>query len=300
MLDVTRFHGIIPPLATPLRPDESVDEPALRRLVRYVLDGGVHGLFAAGSTGEFAALTDPARARAVEIVIEEAAGRVPVLVGIGDASTVRAQAWARQAEAAGADALVAILPYYYATSTVSEVVTHFERLVDSTGLPMILYNIPSRTKSALPLAAVEQLRKNDGIVGIKDSAEEMNVFYRLLEMRTPGFRVFQGSEMQCGASLLLGADGAVLGISNAAPRLAVRLYEAAAGGDAARTRELQAIVADLNKIYWLAGSSQPGSLKYALSYLGICEPTVTSPLAMANAEAQAHIRALIDRHRAEL
>ena len=300
MLDVSTFHGIIPPLATPLRADESVDEPALRRLVRHVLDGGVHGIFAAGSTGEFAALADAARARAVEIVIEETAGRVPVLVGIGDASTLRAQAWARHAEAAGADAVVAILPYYYATSTVPEVVAHFERLVESSGLPLILYNIPSRTKSALPLAAVEQLRKNDRIVGIKDSAEELNVFYRLLEMRAPGFRVFQGSEMQCGASVLLGADGAVLGISNLAPRLAVRLYEAAAAGDLARTRELQAVVADLNKIYWLAGSSQAGSLKYALSYVGICEPTVTAPLAPAGAEAQGHIRALVDRHRAEL
>jgi len=300
MLEVAKFGGIVPPVVTPLHADESLDDRALRRIVRRAVEAGVHGIFAGGSTGEVAALTDDVRRHALDVVLEEVGGQVPVLAGVGEAGTRRCADWARRAEIAGADAVVAILPYYYATSTVAEAVRHFEEVAAATALPVVLYNIPSRTKSAIPLEAVQVLCKSDRFIGIKDSAESLNGFYRLLQLRGPKFRVFQGSEMQAGPSLLMGADGAVLGICSLAPHLAVRIYEAAKAGDLARTLRYQEILADMNTLYWVAGGSQLGNLKYALHYVGLCEPYVTSPLASPDARAQARIREIVDRNRAEL
>jgi len=297
MLEVSKLAGIVPPLATPLQADESLDQAALDRMVDRLLAAGVHAIFVAGSTGEFAALTDDVRKQVVEQTVQRVAGRVPVLVGVGDSGTRRCEAWARQAEAAGADAVVAILPYYYATPSTDEVLAHFEALAGATGLPLVLYNIPSRTKSAIPVEAVARLRTQERVIGIKDSAEEMNTFYRLLELRSERFHVLQGSEMQCLASLLLGADGAVLGISNLAPRLCVNLYQAARAGQLDLARSYQAVMADLNRIYFLPHTSPYGSLKYALSLLGVCQPHVTRPLASPDAAARGQIEALVKKHR---
>jgi len=300
MADVSKLAGVISPLATPLQADESLDVPALERLVAHVLGAGVQAVFVAGSTGEFAALREETRRQAIEVVIGQAAGAVPVLVGVGEAGSERAAGWARIAQVAGADAVVGMLPYYYSTATVGEVVAHFEHIAAATSLPVLLYNIPSRTKDVIPLEAVARLRRHDQVVGIKDSAEEMNHFYRLLQMAGPGFRVFQGSEMQAGISLLLGADGVVLGMSNIAPGLCVRLYQAAAQGDIAGTKRYQDILADLNRLYWLGDGSVYGNLKCALHHLGICAPHVSRPLARPSAAGRAQVEALLEKHRAEL
>jgi 4-hydroxy-tetrahydrodipicolinate synthase len=296
MLEVSRLGGVVVPLATPLHADESVDETGLRRLVQHVLQGGVHGIFVMGSTGEFAALTDPERRRAVEIVMDEVKGAVPVLVGVGDSSTRRALARVEEAQAAGADALVAILPYYHVPRSMDEAKAHFEALAKASSLPVLIYNAPLRCiGQPLTLELVSELRQLPQVAGIKDSSEDFSFFLGIARMESAAFRVFQGSELHGAASLLMGAHGCVPGMANLAPKLWVAIYDAARAGDLKRVRELHRAAADLNRIYWLEGTSLIGSLKAALEMIGVCQPYPARPMSQPDTQARARIEAEVKR-----
>jgi 4-hydroxy-tetrahydrodipicolinate synthase len=297
MLDVSRLGGIIPPLATPLHADESVDETGLRRLVQHVLRGGVHGVFVAGSTGEFAALVEQERRRALEIVVDEVKGAVPVLAGVGDSGTNRALQRVEEAQQAGADGLVAILPYYQTPNNMEEAKAHFQALANAASVPVLLYNIPQRVGASLTLEAVDELRELPQVAGIKDSSENFNLFLGLARMESAAFRVFQGSEMQAAASLLMGAHGCVPGSANLAPKLWVALYEAAREGDIERVRELHRAASELNRIYWFEGSSPIGSLKAALEMIGVCQAYPARPMSQPDTHARARIEAEVKRFR---
>jgi 4-hydroxy-tetrahydrodipicolinate synthase len=297
MLDFAHLHGIVPPLVTPLNADETVDEPGLRRLVRYALKAGVHGVFALGSTGEFAALPDEERKKAAEIVVSEVAGAVPVFVGTGGAGTRLAIRQAQMAQQAKADALVVLLPYYYRTVSAEEQHRHFETVIKNSDLPVLLYNIPQLTKDVLSLEVVEMLRENPRVAGMKDSSEDFEYFQALMKMAGASFRLFQGSEALAGASLLMHAHGAVLGIANLAPGLCVNLYNAAKQENAEEVRRSQNILNELRRIYHVEGSTPIGSLKEALSMIGICQPYTTSPLARPSAAARARIEGEVKRFR---
>jgi len=297
MLDISHLSGIIPPLVTPLHADESVDEPGLRRLVQHLLRGGVHGIFAMGSTGEFAALADHERRRGLEIVVDEVGGKVPVLAGVGDSSTRRALQRVEEAQAAGVDGLVAILPYYHQVNNMVEAKEHFEAIAQAASLPVMLYNIPQRVGVSLTVEAVSDLRQTAQVAGIKDSSEDFNRFQAILRMESAAFRVFQGSELQAAVSLLMGAHGAVLGIANLVPKLCVALYEAARNDRVEQVREINRALSELNRIYWLEGSSPIGSLKAALEMIGVCQPYPARPMSRPDTQARARIEAEVKRFR---
>jgi len=300
MLDIAHLGGIVPPMVTPLNADETIDEAGLRRLVRYLLNAGVHGVFVLGSTGEFAALPDEERRRAVEIVASEVAGAVPVFAGTGAAGTRLAIRNAQMAQQAKADAIVALLPYYYRTATAEEQREHFEEIMKNCDLPVVLYNIPQLTKDGLAIEVVDALRENPRVAGMKDSSENFGYFQSLLAMAGASFRLFQGSEALAGASLLMHAHGAVQGIANIAPRLCVALYEAAKKDDVEDVRRIQGVLNELRRIYFVEGSTPYGSLKAALHMLGICQPYTTAPLARPSAAARARIEAEVKRFRDQL
>jgi 4-hydroxy-tetrahydrodipicolinate synthase len=297
MLDISHLGGIIVPLTTPLHSDESVDEAGLRRLVQHVLRGGVHGVFVMGSTGEFAAVADSERRRAIEIVADEVKGKVPVLAGVGDSSTRRALARVEEAQGLGADALVAIMPYYHSVNTMDEAKAHFEAIAKAASLPVLMYNIPQRIGVSLTIDAVEDLREVTQIAGIKDSSEDFNRFQAMIRMGSAAFRVFQGSELAGAASLLMGAHGCVPGMANLAPRLWVAIYEAARDGNVEDTRELNRAAAELNRIYFFEGSSPIGGLKAALEMIGICQPYPARPMSQPDTHARARIEAEVKRFR---
>jgi len=297
MLDISHLSGIIPPLVTPLHSDESVDEAGLRRLVQHVLRAGVHAVFAMGSTGEFAALVDEERRRALEIVVDEVKGAVPVLAGVGDSSTRRTLVRVEQAQEIGVDGLVAILPYYHGVNNMNEAKEHFEEVAKASSVPVMIYNIPQRVGVSLTIDAIAELREVPQIVGIKDSSEDFSRFQAMVRMGSAAFRVFQGSEIQAAASLLLGAHGAVLGIANLAPKLCVELYEAARDMHVEQVRELNRALSELNRIYWLEGSSPIGSLKAALEMIGICQPCPARPMTRPDTHARARIEAEVKRFR---
>lgn len=286
------LHGVIPPVCTPLDPRGGIDTASLARLVNHLLDGGVHGLFALGSTSEVAYLTDAQRGTALEAVIKAADGRVPVLAGVIDTTTPRVLDHARTAAALGADALVATAPFYTRTHP-REIAAHFRHLRTAVDLPLFAYDIPVAVHSKLSPSLVQELAEDGTLAGLKDSSGDEGSLRRLLTAlggrtarRTgpaPAFSVLTGSELTVDAALLAGADGVVPGIGNVDPAAYVRLCAAARAGDweqaAAEQERLVALfsLVDVGPETDMGRSSSAlGAFKAALHLLGIINHNTTA------------------------
>jgi 4-hydroxy-tetrahydrodipicolinate synthase len=275
--------GVIPPLCTPLTADREVDVASLRRLCRFQLDAGAHGLFVTGSTGEVAYLTDRDRDAVLSTVVDVVAGRVPVYAGIVDTSTPRVVEHARRAAILGADALVATVPFYAPTHP-AEFAVHFRTIRDAVELPLVAYDIPSAVHSKLPAELVADLAADGVLSGLKDSSGDLYGTRAVLDLvEAPGFRVYSGSETVADLALLSGVDGLVPGLGNADPHGYLRLYEAARRGDWAAAGTEQRRLRDLFSIVNVGAadrmgrySSAIGAFKEALVRRGIIADGTTS------------------------
>jgi 4-hydroxy-tetrahydrodipicolinate synthase len=284
MLQATDLKGVIPPILTPINADETIDEPALRKLVRYLLSGGCHAFFVQGSSGEFLTLPRDQRERCFGVVIDEAARRIPILAGIVAASYAEALANATVAQSCGADALVATTPYYF-TYSQGELIDYFTRLADSVQLPLIVYNIPQRTGNPLHVETILKLSEHPNIIGLKDTSENFMAQTKLLSALRgrDDFAVLPGTETLMAAAVLLGASGGVLGIANLAPHLSVRLYDAALARDIDRVRALQDQMEDVFRAFFTYSYGEPsigaglGGVKLAVSLLGIGDERMCFP-----------------------
>src|SRR5438477_10502908 len=175
------FQGIFCPMLTPLHRDETVDQASLRRLIDFLVDGGVHGIWVMGTTGEFALLLETERARAVALTVEHVAGRVPVIANVGDSSTALALRHARHAVDAGADALACTPPHYFPHS-MDEMLTHFRSVKQAfPDLPLLVYNIPQTVKVKMTVPTTLQLAREGTVQGIKDSQNDMTWFRQLVQ-----------------------------------------------------------------------------------------------------------------------
>ncbi|MER5439459.1 dihydrodipicolinate synthase family protein [Streptomyces sp. NPDC002790] len=305
------LRGVVPPVCTPLDAHGDVDTASLARLVDHLVDGGVHGLFALGSSSEVAFLTDRQRAVALETVIEAARGRVPVLAGVIDMTTPRVAEHGRAALAAGADALVATAPFYTRTHPV-EIARHFRLLRERVDLPLFAYDLPVCVHTKLSAALVRELAEDGTLAGLKDSSGDEGSLRRLLvelggrrgraDGPAPSFSILTGSELTVDAALLAGADGVVPGLGNVDPAGYVRLYDAVRGGD------LDTAVKEQERLVELFGlvdtgpetdmgrnSSALGGFKHALRLLGVFTHGVTAapqiPLADTSvASVERHLR----------
>ncbi|MFD7183920.1 dihydrodipicolinate synthase family protein [Streptomyces sp. NPDC056637] len=306
------LRGVVPPVCTPLDETGEVDTASLARLVEHLVTGGVHGLFALGSTSEVAYLTDEQRAVTLRTVVEAAAGRVPVLAGVIDTTTARVVAHARVAAELGADALVATAPFYTRTHP-KEIAGHFRTLHASVDLPLFAYDIPVAVHSKLPTSLVRELAEDGTLAGLKDSSGDEGGLRRVLvelggrDGRTDGpaphFSVLTGSELTVDCALLAGADGVVPGIGNVDPAGYVRLYDAALAGDwSLAAKEQERLVAlfgmvDVGPEADMGRSSSAlGSFKAALRLLGVieCGDTAFPQIQLGEesvAEVARHLRA---------
>ncbi len=258
--------GVIVPMVTPFQNDGALDEEALRRITQHLLEGGVDGLFPAGSTGEFFALSEAERLRVIEVVVQECAGRLPVYAGTGAVGTRQVIEFTRQAETLGADAVVVITPFYIAPSQ-HELYEHYATIAKSTRLPVIPYNNPSRTGGVnLTPATVERLAEIPNLVGIKDSAGDMQQFAEFVRLATPGFAVMQGRDDAFYESFKLGAVGAVAAIGNVCPEVVVEIYQAFRAGRLEQAEAAQEKVTRLRHALSLA--TFPAVLKAAMSMVG--------------------------------
>ncbi|ACO48052.1 dihydrodipicolinate synthase family protein [Deinococcus deserti] len=270
------FHGIIPPVVTPLTPDYQVDETALRQVIRHLLLGGVHGLFLLGSTSEVVFMDAPARREVLRIAVDETQGRVPLLAGVIDPTTDRVIAHARDAQAAGVDGLVVTAPFYARTSQ-TEIIEHFRAIRQAVPLPIMAYDIPVCVHVKLERATLRTLRAEGLIEGLKDSSGD-DTNFRLLALECqndPDFRLFTGSELMVDTAFQVGAHGCVPGLGNVDPAAYVALYDTARTGDWVKARQIQERLIRLFSIALQGaprtsgGASGVGGFKTALKLMGL-------------------------------
>ena len=274
------FHGIVPPLVTPLVTADVLDIAGLERLVDHVLAGGVHGLFVLGTTGEGPSLSHAIQRDLVHRVVRLVDGRVPVLVGITDASLTESVAMAHAAAESGAAAVVAAPPYYFPAAP-EQIASWAGELAARVPLPLLLYNMPEMTKVSLTADTIRRLTDCPNIVGVKDSSGDMAFFAEVSaivrELR-PDWSLFVGPELLLPEAHALGGHGGIPGGANLCPRLFVDLHEALLAGDRDRVAAVLAqarLLAQLYEVGRMPGRIVVG-IKAALAARGICGPAVAS------------------------
>lgn len=273
------FRGVIPPVVTPLDDDRRVDVASLTRLVEHLLAGGVHGLFALGSSGETVFLTDDQRDVALDTIVKVTAGRVPVIAGCIEPTTSRVIERAERSRELGADALVATAPFYTRTHP-TEIDRHFREIRLAVDLPLLAYDIPVCVHVKLDNDLLRSLAEDGVLDGVKDSSGD-DVAFRQLVLATgdlPGFSALTGHEVVVDGALLGGAHGVVPGLGNVDPAGYVRLYDAAQRGDWAIAKAEQDRLARLFEIVKAADPARSGgstagvgAFKTALVELGVIE-----------------------------
>ncbi len=238
-MELPRLHGIVPPLPTPLRPDESIDIPALERLVDHQIKAGVHGLWILGTTARFDLLPDDLWPTIARAAADTAAGRVPLVLNVSDMGTARTLDRASRFDEMPYD-YYAALPPWYQPMTSGEVVDYFTALADRLAKPLIIYNAPW-VSNQLSFAHLRELADHPRIVGCKDviSTLTRTLDWTAEERRRQNFSYLQGTDL-IGPATDLGADGFVNSLSNPLPELAVAIWAAARANDAERSSRLQA------------------------------------------------------------
>jgi 4-hydroxy-tetrahydrodipicolinate synthase len=260
------IKGIIAAMVTPLTEDQKIHKEAINRLLNYLIDSGVHGVFAVSGAGEFASLTLQEKKDLLETVIAEVNGRIPVYFGAGAVTTREAVHLTEIAEKIGADAISVIAPYAISPSQ-DELYDHYTEIAKSTNLPVILYNHPKRTGVNLSVDLVVKLAKVDNIVGIKDSSGDLALTIEYIRQNDEGFSVLAGIDTLIFPSLVCGAQGSISSTANVAPKLVVKIYESFMNGDYEAARQAQFTLIPLRRAFALG--TFPAVLKEALTMINI-------------------------------
>lgn len=299
---MSEFHGIIPPLLTPRSERGELDFEGISALVDHLVEGGVHGIFVLGSSGEVPYLTASEREQVLTTAIEAADGRVPVLVGISEQTTGRVLDEAKRLLSIGGDAAVVTTPFY-ALSDAGEIEQHFRTVAEHLDVPVFAYDIPVRTHSKLPHDVTVRLAREGVLAGVKDSSADDVSFRRLLidTKDQPDFAVFTGHEVVADGALLGGAAGIVPGLGNVDPAGYVRLYDAARAGDWTAVAAEQDRLARLFQITAAPtpgrvspGSAGLGAFKTALRLMGvIASNRMTEPMLALDEVETGRVREVI-------
>jgi 4-hydroxy-tetrahydrodipicolinate synthase len=277
-------------LATPFTAGGAVDERALRGLVDWQLDEGIDFLVPCGSTGEAATLSPDEQARVVEITAERARGRVPVIAGAGSNDTQKAIATSRAMRDAGATHLLQVSPPY-SKPPQRGLVLHFRTIADAVDLPIVLYNVPSRTACTIDAATTLELASHPRIVATKEASGVLPLITDVLRGRPDGFAVLSGDDELTLPMLALGADGLISVVSNLVPRLMGDLVRRGRAGDIAGARELHMRLLPLVRASF--AESYPIPVKAALRMLGRCENVLRSPLVTLDPRHEDGLRAAL-------
>ena len=283
------LRGVVPPVCTPFTANYEVDEKSLRKLINHLIDGGVHGLFVLGSTSEVAYLTDKRRADVIRIAIDETKGRVPVVAGAIDMTTLRVNEHVRAAVEAGIDGIVLTAPFYVRTHP-EEIALHFKLVKEACGdVPLYAYDIPVAANGVkLETSIVLKMAKEGVIQGLKDSSGNdagiRAVVLGAQKMGLKEFVVLTGSELTVDSALMAGAHGVVPGIGNIDPVGYVKIFDYVAAGDYKAARAEQERLTEMFGLVDVGapsrmgrGSSALGAFKASLKLLGIIEDGRTAP-----------------------
>jgi 4-hydroxy-tetrahydrodipicolinate synthase len=282
----TPFTGVGTAIVTPFTPTLILDEDSVRRLARRQIDEGVHFLVPCGTTGESPTLSEEERTRVVQICVEEARGKVPVLAGAGGYDTREAIHAARQMERAGADGLLSVTPYYN-KPTPDGLIQHYKAIAESTPLPIIVYNVPGRTGCNVDPATLVKLAAIPNIVGVKEASGNIQQMCEICRALPADFVVLSGDDAITLPLMAVGGRGVISVASNEVPRQMSQMVEAAERGDFAAARHIHAALLPLMLINFV--ESNPIPVKAAMAAMGLLEEAYRLPMVPPRAESRRKI-----------
>jgi 4-hydroxy-tetrahydrodipicolinate synthase len=271
----TQFTGVGTALITPFTRTGALDEGAIKRLARRQIDAGVHFLVPCGTTGETPTLSEAERRRVVELVVEEAAGKVPVLAGAGGYDTKEVAHAARAMQKAGATGLLSVTPYYN-KPTPEGLIQHFTAVADATPLPIILYNVPGRTGCNVDAATCARLATIPTVVGVKEASGNIQQMVEICKAVPEDFLVMSGDDALTLPLMAVGGRGVISVASNEIPGEMVAMVEAAERGDYAAARAVHTRIVPLMLGNFV--ESNPGPVKFAMAAMGLCEDVFRLPM----------------------
>src|SRR5215472_1803652 len=255
-----RIRGSLPALITPFK-DGKVDEAAFRRLVNWQIEQGSHGLVPCGTTGESPTLSHDEHMRVVEICVEEARGRVPVIAGAGSNATAEAISLTRHAKAVGADAVLSVAPYYN-KPTQEGLYRHFASIAETVDIPIVVYNIPGRSVVEIAVETMERLSKIANIIGVKDATANLARPTRERAACGHGFRLLSGEDATALGYMAHGGHGCISVTANVTPRTCAEFQAACLAGDFSKARELHDQLMPLHEAMFCEAS--PAPVKHAV------------------------------------
>ncbi len=270
------LSGAITALVTPFKKDKSIDFEALKRLVRFQIEGGINGLAPCGTTGEGATLNYEEYGQVIRTVVREVQGRIPVIAGAGSNDTQKAVHLAQIVKEAGADGLLIVSPYYN-KPTPNGLVEHYKTLGEAVDLPIILYNVPGRTGSnVLPQTVLRIVKEVPQVIGVKEASGNITQIAEILKDAPKDFVLFSGDDSVTFASMVLGGKGGISVVANEAPKEFSELCRLALNGEWAKAREINFRLLKLMRTNFI--ETNPIPVKTALSMMGRIEENFRLPL----------------------
>lgn len=292
-MNTSKFHGVVPAMATPFTADHRLDEARVGELIESYIQAGVHGISVAGSQGEFFALDTAEHIRLLALSMRAIDGRVPLYAGTGGATTRQAIALTQAAEAMGADLALVITPYFVQPSQ-DELVAHYTAVAKATKLPVMLYNNPPRTSvNVLPATLARCMRAADNIVGMKDSGGDLTQSIEYLLTAPRPALLFSGRDTIALSMMFHGAQGTISPAANVFPELMVRMYDALRAGNHDEALRLSNVFAPL-RAAWAWGSF-PVVIKEAMALAGRSAGPTRPPVAALPEKARADLAAVVTR-----
>ncbi len=291
------IRGVVPPMITPLTTERKLDTEGCVHMIDRLLHGGVHGIFLLGTTGEGPCIDEAVKKDLIRIAAERIEGKIPLLVGISDAEFTASLKMADFCRTQGVKAVVATPPYYFPLGQ-AEIVEYFQDLTRELPLPLMIYNMPTMTKSNILAETTRELAAIPGVAGLKDSSCNMIGFHEMLAAVSdrPEFSLLIGPEELLAESVWFGGHGGVPGGANIFPKLYVAQYNAALQGDRQVVIRLQKIILQVRKIYFCGKyvSSMIKGVKCALRILGVCGDTLAEPFHVFGDTQYRQITAILD------
>ncbi|MDA3950164.1 MAG: 4-hydroxy-tetrahydrodipicolinate synthase [Spirochaeta sp.] len=287
------FQGTYTALITPFRDDGAVDEPALRRLVNAQIEAGIDGIVPMGTTGESPTVTHTENVRVVEIVVDEANGRVPVIAGTGSNSTSEAVDMTTQAKRIGATASLQVAPYYNKPSQ-EGFYRHFTTIADEVDLPMIVYNIPGRTGKNIETATLKRVATHSNIVAVKEASGSIPQMMEVLEALPEDFDVLSGDDNLAFPLTALGGRGVVSVVSNLIPGRMSSMIRTAIDGDIVAARKEHFALLPLFRAVFL--DTNPIPIKYMMHRAGYCAESYRLPMVSLSDENKRKVDALMKEY----
>ncbi len=284
------FEGAMTAMVTPFDKEGKVDEEGLRENVRFQIKKGIHGLVPVGTTGECATLSYEEHNRVIDVVVDAAKGKVPVLAGTGSNSTWEATMLTKHAKEVGTDGALLVVPYYN-KPTQAGLYQHYKRIAEEVDLPQVIYNIPSRTGVNMLPETTAKLAKVKNIVGVKEASGDLKQIARIIELAGKEFSVISGDDSLTLEIMKLGGVGIISVTSNLVPDKLVKMVDSFRSGDVQTAKRINDELAPLIKALFI--ETNPGPVKMAMNWMGMAAGGLRLPLVELEPENQEKLRKVL-------